>query len=145
MKKHFCIFLLTSLLFSLSIQAQDWHESFDDAKAAAVLEQKNILLVFQGSDWCAPCIKMDHNVWSQEEFKAYARDHLVLLKADFPKRKNNRLEPAHQKHNDALAEYYNPQGIFPLVVIMNQEGKVIGETGYKKYDAQTYVKHIQQF
>lgn len=109
------------------------------------MSKKKILLVFQGSDWCAPCIKMEHNVWSQEAFKSYAKEHFILLKADFPKRKNNRLEVAQQEHNDALAEQYNPQGIFPLVVIMDQDGKVIGKTGYKKYDAKTYIEHIQQF
>ncbi len=145
MKKYVFALIIPFVLFSISIQAQEWHESIALAKSKAHAEGKNLLLVFQGSDWCAPCIKMEHNVWSQEAFKTYAREHLVLLKADFPKRKNNRLPADLQAHNDALAAQYNPQGIFPLVVIMDQEGKVLGETGYKKYDAKAYVDHIQQF
>ena len=135
--------IIPCLLLSISAQAQDWLISIEAAKAQASQEDNKILLVFQGSDWCAPCIKMEHNVWSQDAFKTYAKSNLVLLKADFPKRKNNKLDASQQEHNDALAKKYNQQGIFPLVVIMDQEGNVLGETGYKKYDSENYIEHIK--
>ena len=88
------IILSFALLFSISvINAQDWKTDFKQAKEIASKENKNIVLVFQGSDWCASCIKLDREIWSTEEFKAYAKKHFVMLQADFPKRKKNALKP----------------------------------------------------
>jgi hypothetical protein len=33
-------------------------------------------------------------------------------------------------NNAALAEKYNVNGIFPLVVILDKDGKMLGQTGY---------------
>ena len=49
--------------------SQNWKTNFEEAKTQAMNENKNILLVFSGSDWCAPCIKLDKTVWQSEEFK----------------------------------------------------------------------------
>ena len=54
-------FLVTSI-----VSAQDWKTSLDDAKTEAAKETKNIILVFSGSDWCAPCIKLDRSIWQSE-------------------------------------------------------------------------------
>ena len=146
MKKYLVFpILLTFLLSSNSTMAQEWLQSFEEATSQASKESKRILLVFQGSDWCAPCIKMDKTIWSDESFQIYAKENLVLLKADFPRRKKNSLSPAQEEHNAALAEKFNSQGIFPFVVILDKGGSVLGETGFKNCDGQTYVDHIQEF
>ena len=49
-------------------------------------------MVFSGSDWCAPCIKLDKAVWQSEEFKKEAETNWVIYKADFPKKKANQLK-----------------------------------------------------
>lgn len=65
--------------------AQEWQTDFTKAKEIAAKESKPIILVFQGSDWCAPCIKLDREVWSTETFKKYAAAHYVMLQTDFAK------------------------------------------------------------
>lgn len=40
MKKHILFFLTTAILFPFSLIAQEWHESFDNAKTIAADEQK---------------------------------------------------------------------------------------------------------
>ena len=60
MKKIMVSMLLLLTTYSYS---QDWKTSFEEAKKQAAADNKNILLVFSGSDWCAPCIKLDRNVW----------------------------------------------------------------------------------
>ena len=37
--------------------------------ATLTIEDKNIIIVFSGSDWCAPCIKLDKNIWQSDAFK----------------------------------------------------------------------------
>ena len=132
------------LVSFLSGTAQEWQTNFDTAKKIARAENRPIILVFQGSDWCAPCIKLDREVFSTEIFKLFAKDHYVMLKADFPKRKKNTLPEAQQNHNNALAEKYNKRGIFPFVVVLDKDGKVLGETGYIKSSPSEYIAHLEK-
>jgi thioredoxin-related protein len=137
MKKIALLFMLslTSLGFS-----QEWKTSLEEAKAEANKENKKILLVFSGSDWCAPCMKLEKNVWKSEVFKKEAAEKYVLIKADFPKKKANQLSSELTENNNKLAEKYNKDGNFPLVVMLDKNGKVQGMTGFKNISAENYVK-----
>jgi thioredoxin-related protein len=139
------LFITLMLLVSTTIFAQDWQTNFEKAKEIATKNNQKIILVFQGSDWCAPCIKLDNKIWSSNEFKAYAKDNYVMLKADFPRRKKNKLPKKQQNHNEALAEKYNQNGLFPLVVILDNTGKILGKTGYKKISPKEYIALINKF
>jgi len=121
------------------VAAQNWLTNFSEAKQKAQTENKNILLVFSGSDWCAPCMKLEKNIWQSDEFKIFSKDHFILLKADFPKQKKNQLESVQQEQNNQLAEKYNKNGFFPLVVILDKEGKQLGSAGYKNITPKEYV------
>lgn len=134
------IFLISSISF-----AQDWKTNFEEAKKIATAESKNIILVFSGSDWCAPCIKLDRNIWQSEEFKKESAENWVLLKADFPKKKANLLPEEQKKANDALAEKYNREGSYPKVVILNKEGTILGILGYKNVSPTEYIAMIKSF
>jgi thioredoxin-related protein len=136
MKKLLLAFVL---LLGWASNAQDWKLSMDEAQAQAKKENKSLVLVFQGSDWCAPCIKLDKSIWSTDVFKAYAQGHLVMVKADFPRKKANALAVQQQKHNQQLAERYNPQGYFPLVVVFNSDGQVTKTLGYANKSPREYI------
>lgn len=125
--------------------SQEWQTDINVAKEIASKESKPIILVFQGSDWCAPCIKIDREIWSTDVFKNYANENYVLLKADFPKRKKNALSEKQTKSNALLAEKYNKQGFFPFVVVLDSNGKVLGETSYKKTTPENYIKELNAF
>ncbi|NPA43488.1 MAG: thioredoxin family protein [Chlorobi bacterium] len=114
------------------MQAQDWVYNMDEAHRIAQAENKKIILVFSGSDWCVPCIKLEKYIWTSPDFIAHAKEHYVMVRADFPRKKKNQLPPAQRAHNNALAEKYNPQGYFPLIVVLSPDGKVLGTTGYDK-------------
>lgn len=140
------IVLIVAIVFSGQFAlAQDWLTDFDTAKQKAADMDNKIVLVFAGSDWCAPCIKLEKNIWESDSFKNYSKDNFVLLKADFPRQKKNKLTKELQKHNDALAEQYNMQGYFPLVLVLNANGKVLGKTGYKKISPDEYIKLLNSF
>jgi len=144
MKKSLILVLL--FIASLNpVNAQEWYTNISTAQQEAATKDLPIILVFKGSDWCAPCIKLDRDVFKTEEFQLYAKDHFVLLEADFPKRKKNALPEALQNHNNALAEKYNKRGIFPFVVVLDKNGHVLGETGYKKITPADYIKHLESF
>lgn len=125
-----------------SVFAQEWLTKMDEAKSKATETNQNILLVFSGSDWCVPCMKLEKSIWKSEEFKTFSDDHFVLLRADFLKQKKNRLSEEQQAHNEQLAEKYNPNGFFPLVLVLNNEGEVLGQTGYKNVSPSEYIKQL---
>ncbi len=138
MKNLLFIFLV---LIGFSINAQEWHTNIDTAKKIAAANNQHIVLVFSGSDWCGPCKKLEQQIWSSEEFKNYAKDHLVMLKADFPRRKKNKLSKEQQEHNNMLAEKYDAR--FPLIVTLNSEGNVLGRIGYKNYTPTEYIEYLK--
>ncbi len=144
--------LLALIIFigSISIgqaqeQKQEWQTDLGDAKTLAAESDLPIIMVFQGSDWCIPCMKLEKQVWSTNEFQDYAEDHFVMLKVDFPRRKGNRLPEEQQQKNEALAETYNTHGYFPLVVILDDKGTVLGETGYKDVTPKEYIELLESF
>ncbi len=139
MKKISIALFLFIISFSYS---QNWKTNFEEAKLEATKENKNILLVFSGSDWCAPCIKLDNVVWKSEAFKAEAEKYWAIYKADFPKKKANQLSPELTENNKKLAEKYNRNGSFPLVILLDKTGKVIGMTGFKNISATEYIQLI---
>lgn len=136
---------LAAFLFSLVAFSQQWQPTYGDALACAKENNKPLLLVFSGSDWCAPCIKLDKSIWQSEEFKAYAKDNYVLYRADFPRKKDNRLSEELTAQNGQLAERFNTKGYFPLVVLLNQSEKVLGTTSYKKLSPKEYIALLNTF
>jgi len=139
------ILIIITTMLSFSLFAQDWQTNIDTAKTLAKKGNHNIILVFQGSDWCAPCIKLDKEIWSTTKFQELAKNHFVMLQADFPKRKKNQLSDSQTAHNSKLAEKYNPNGYFPYVVVLSPEGKVLGSIGYEKSTPENYFKKLTAF
>ncbi len=132
--------LLTTFLLSVSA---DWGLDFDKAKNEASQGHKYILLNFSGSDWCAPCIKLKKDIFEADAFKAYAADHLVLVRADFPRSKKNQPDKAQTARNEALAETYNAQGKFPLTLLLDASGKVVKVwDGYVNETPDEFVKEL---
>ncbi|RTZ03486.1 thioredoxin family protein [Flavobacterium sp. RSP49] len=142
MKKYTLILFLLLGTFGYS---QNWESDFNDAKTQAIKENKNILLVFSGSDWCAPCIKLENTIWKSEDFKNEAEQKWVIYKADFPKKKANLLAANLTASNKKLAERYNKSGNFPLVLLLDKTGTVLGITGYKNVTPQEYIQIIHSF
>lgn len=136
------LLLLITLSISHFIVAQEWNYNFDDAKKQASEQDKNIIIVFSGSDWCAPCIKLDKTIWQSQAFKNEVEKSWVVVRADFPRKKANALSKDQTDHNRKLAEKFNGEGSFPLVVILDKNGKVLGKMGFKNVSPEEYIKMI---
>lgn len=119
-----------------------WLYDINEAKELAKQSGKPILISFAGSDWCKPCILLTREVFENEKFISYAEENLVLVLADFPRNKKNRLSGEQVKHNEALAEQFNREGAFPLVVLVDAEGTIIGKAGYLEGGAENYITHL---
>ena len=136
--------LLMTIISTLFFTSNIWETDLNKAKQSAENEHKYILLNFSGSDWCGPCIKMHKEIFETEEFDQYAKDNLVLLKADFPRLKKNQLTKEQQSRNDQLAEVYNKEGKFPFTLLLNSDGKVLKSwDGYPHLSPDAFVNEVK--
>ena len=115
---------------------------FEVAKSQAKINNKPILLIFSGSDWCGWCVKLDQEVFSTPEFKNWAADNVITVIADFPAHKELPQELAMQNEN--LKNTYNVSG-FPTVFLLKDDGSVIARTGYQRGGAANYIRHLKMF
>ena len=137
------VILLSFVFIFTSIHgySQNWLTDFTTANELSLEQQKKIVLVLSGSDWCGPCIKLDNEIGKSAEFKEYASGNVIMLKADFPRKKKNKLSEEQQEHNDLLAEKYRAE--FPLIVVLNPSGEELGRIGFKKdYSPKDYINYI---
>jgi thioredoxin-related protein len=133
-------FIMASMIF-VSVT---WLTDFEQAKLQAKQRNQMILLSFSGSDWCAPCIKMKREVFDTPQFQDFAAGSLVLVKADFPRHKKNLLDAKQKAHNERLAEQYNPNGKFPLTILLDSNGKLVKEwDGYTDMKPENFIREIQ--
>jgi thiol-disulfide isomerase/thioredoxin len=117
---RYMLFVLFNLFVVFIGQAQvltDPVAAFAQAQAT----NRPVLLVFSGSDWCAPCIQLERQVLTDAAFLRYAKEHVVLLEADFPQRK--KLPPPLVAAYEQLAETYNQEGSFPKLVVIGSDRK----------------------
>ena len=142
MKRILFLFMILSLSL---LQSQDWQNSFEVSIKKAQDENKKLIVVFQGSDWCGPCIRLTKEVFSTEHFINYSNNAYVLLQVDFPRRKKNSLSESQQAANNVLAEKYNPNGYFPYVVVLDKNGNFLGDLGYENTTPEQYIKLIESF
>ncbi len=147
------LFLLIAMLILLTVNVgyknktvdlqANWILDIEMAKEKAAEENKAILISFAGSDWCKPCIILTNEVFKSENFSLFADESLILVLADFPRYKKNRLSPEQMKKNEKLAKKYNNEGAFPLVVLVDAEGKVLAKPTYNGEGAEKYITHLK--
>ena len=117
--------LATIILIISSGLAFGQAPSWSDTKALAEQHDRKVLLVFSGSDWCRGCILFDQQVLQDPVFQDFATDNLALYKADFPRKNKNKPTPEVIRQNEQLIMKFNPQGMFPYVLLLDEQEKVL--------------------
>jgi thioredoxin-related protein len=121
-----------------------WYSDYEQAKIDAGSSGKYVMLYFSGSDWCKPCIQLNKSIIDTDTFSEYATGIFVPVKLDFPKMKKNKHSKKMVDHNEALAEKYNPNGVFPLLVFLDKNEQMIGFTGFTDVSPGAYVTIIEK-
>jgi thioredoxin-related protein len=132
------IFLAALLFIGVStMQAQElkWHTDVKEAIKVSNKEKKPLMMFFTGSDWCGWCIRLQNEVLKTPEFTKWAKENVVLVELDYPRRTAQSEEI--KKQNAELQQAFGIQG-FPTVYFakatVNKEEKVnfegLGSTGY---------------
>ena len=131
-----------ALLVAAPARAElNWLTDFPKAQQEAKASHKLLLINFTGSDWCPWCLRLHRDVFSKPEFESYARDHLVLVMADFPRAKP--LSKEVRQQNQQLAQRFGIDG-FPTIVILNGEGKQVGALGYVPGGVTAFIDELKR-
>ena len=134
MKKIIIAFLLVAASYTVKAQELVWETNVSKAMEISNKTKKPLLLFFTGSDWCGWCIRLQKEVLKTPEFSKWAKENVILVELDFPRRSEQTA--AIKKQNNELQQAFGIQG-FPTVVIARaskKDGKVnfegLGSTGY---------------
>jgi len=141
MKKAILILTAALTLASNYAGGSEWLTDLPKAQAIAKEEKKMVLLDFTGSDWCGWCIKLNKEVFSQQEFIDYAKKNLVLVEVDFP---NKKKQPAElKKANEALQKKYDIEG-YPTIIVLDSEGNKVGQLGYTPGGPKAFIAKLEK-
>lgn len=132
-------------LAAVTARAEDslWSHDFEEAKAAAAKDKKDLLMEFTGSDWCPPCIALNEKVLSQEAFQSEAPKHFVLLKLDSPRDKSKQTEKEIEQYK-TLSKQYGVSGV-PTMILADENGKPYAKiVGYGGTAATEYTRMLTE-
>ncbi|MBG70137.1 MAG: hypothetical protein CMN06_08455 [Roseibacillus sp.] len=105
-----------------------WTMDFDAAVKLAGEKKLPLILNFTGSDWCGWCKLMDKNVFAEEAWKTYAKEHVLLVTLDFPQDKSV-VPEKYVARNKALQEKFGVRG-YPTYVVLDNDGDTkLGQLG----------------
>jgi thioredoxin-related protein len=132
-----------SLLAPTASAHEGWIADFDEAVKLAKAENKDLFVDFTGSDWCGWCIRLNEEVFSHEEFLDGVKDRFVLVALDYPRSDEAKAKVPNPERNSELQQKYGIRG-FPTVLLMNSDGLVYGQTGYREGGPVKYVEHLNE-
>ena len=130
------LMLLANLLLAGGI-----YTNLEEAKGEAEYYDQPILMVFSGSDWCKPCIRLQQQVFNDPKFEAFAEVNIVMCHIDMPRKKDDQSEEQ-QKHNTAMAEQYNTDGAFPKLLLLDASGEVIATIDHSQANTDAIITAI---
>jgi thioredoxin-related protein len=120
----------------------DWLTDMAKAQETAKAQKRLILANFTGSDWCPPCKMMHGEVLTQKEFVEYAKENLVLVEADFPRRKAQSAEL--KRANQALQQKYKVRA-YPTFLVLDASGQELWRhEGYHPGGPKAFIEKVKK-
>lgn len=136
--------VISSTAFSQTDSQLNWLYNMEEAMEISKAEKKPILVYFTGSDWCAPCKGLKSDFFATDDFLQRA-GNMVLVMIDYPRRMDI-ISEEQRAYNKTVMAKYNKGGSFPLMVMTNHKGKVLGElSGYSSFSTYKDTSHHFDF
>lgn len=126
--------------FVLRAEPPGFTSDYNAALERAAAEDKPVLAVFSGSDWCYWCKQLDADYFSRQEFTDAVKDRLVLLFVDNPK-DQSKLDIKAASLNPQLAEKYGVKGL-PALLILDPFGVKLGDAQRMKMPPAEWGKYL---
>ena len=133
---------LIFVVFGQAFAEEPWFDDIQKAIEQAKQSDKDLLLLYTGSDWCPPCKKLEEEVFSQPEFLDEAKREFEFVMLDFPKQKQ--LDAKTIEQNQQWASKFGVSG-YPTVILMDKDQRPYGITGYRDGGVQNYLGILGEF
>jgi thioredoxin-related protein len=141
MKTFINIILLLFLIqigFSQEVKMiTDWKE----AKELARKENKQILIILTGSEWCAPCKKMDKKVIDNPEFEKYVEQNLIVFLNDLPSGELVINSKVYQDYEKFKKKYQSNS--LPSLILTENDGTKIKTLKGKMFRLENVMKQLK--
>ena len=141
--------LKTGMPVAYKASMDGWLVNLQEAQALSQKTGKPIMANFTGTDWCSWCIKLKKEVFLTPEFKSWAKENVILLELDFPKR--FQLPAEIKQQNYQMSQALGVRGyptIWFFTLSNNDQGQItinqIGTTGYVQGGPSAYIAKSNQ-
>ena len=149
--KNLLIVALLAVGISASAQEQsnlNWNTNLVEAVDKAIAEKKPLLLFFTGSDWCGWCKRLQAEAFFKPELEKWAKEKVVLMELDFPRR--TALPDEIREQNMNIQRMFGVRG-YPTIWFVNpsKDGSEInfaklGQTGYVQGGADAWIAEAEK-
>lgn len=100
------------------------------------------LILFEGSDWCVNCMRLEKNVLSDTAFIEFLElQQIEIERIDFPQRK--KLDKKTQAYNASMAEKFDFKGIFPTIILVKAFSEEIIPLNYHDQNPRDFMQQIK--
>ncbi|MBR4354082.1 MAG: thioredoxin family protein [Kiritimatiellae bacterium] len=123
-----------------------WMDDYYAALEQAQRENKWLLVVFSGSDWCGWCKVLADKVLSTERFQQAVKDRYILVYIDSPRDKSVLSEKCREQNED-VGRLLKAGGGVPSVNIVSAEGvklKYLGGASHTGGGAEEYLHFFEE-
>ena len=142
MKYWFFIMILLTVSKLAEAQEIDMVTNWNKASELAKNQNKKILIILTGSDWCTPCKKMDRRVINNSEFQGYVHENLIVYLVDITKEVLlDRDNPTNDNY-ELLNEKYQTDAL-PALILTDYEDNKIKLVEGKTYDLKNVMKQLR--
>lgn len=138
--------LINIILFLFLIQTVNGQEvemiiKWEEAKELAKKENKRILIILTGSEWCAPCKKMEKKVIKNPQFINYAQQHLIVFIIDLPGGGiiyNSKINQDYEKFKNKYKS-----NALPSLILTEPDGTKIKTLKNKMFQLENVMKQLK--
>jgi thioredoxin-related protein len=112
-----------------------------DAKSQDIQSLK--LIIFEGSDWCVNCRRLEKNILNDASFQNFLKKNAIEVeKIDFPQRK--KLSKEQEEYNNAIADKYAFAGIYPTIILSKRQILIFEKIDYSNQSVKEMIEQIEQ-
>jgi thioredoxin-related protein len=102
---------------------------------------KTVLYIFEGSDWCTNCHRLEKQVLQDSVFiRALQSNDIQIERIDFPQQKKQTREQ--EEYNNSIAEKYGFNGIFPTLVLSREDKEIYKLIYYHNESGEEFSKIV---
>lgn len=134
MNQPFTLCILVILFFGTSHAQLKKSPDYETARAEAKANNKDIMIVLTGSEWCKPCVKMKKNVFENQEFIDYATERFVIFEVNLGRHWD--MDSKVYQNYSYFKDKYQSNALPTLIILGSDETKkaVISEklTSFEK-------------